>query len=56
MAPSACPTSVEQVGYETNLLGYLGMVRELDIWGWLRGFSSNGERRRQPPRVALASA
>lgn len=33
------------VGYETNLLGYLGVVREIGIWGFLRGFSSNGERR-----------
>ena len=29
------------VSYETNLVGYLNLIVEMDIWGYLRGFATN---------------
>jgi len=46
LAPLACATYVDMghggwMSYERNLLGLLDLIREMNIWGLLRGFATN---------------
>jgi hypothetical protein len=45
-----CPAGA-WLSYENNLLGYLRLVDEIGIWGFLRGFATNvaNYQARHPP-------